>query len=149
VKEARVADSAAATPRTVFESLIHGITDGAWDTLADLYAEDVVVDQPFGLPAPLHLEGRDQLAAHFAGARQLPLELAARNLVIHETLDPEVVIGEFDYDGRITSTGRTFTVANLIVLRVRDGRIVASRDYHNHAVMNEILGPLLQPAAAV
>ncbi|MFA1544141.1 nuclear transport factor 2 family protein [Actinomadura monticuli] len=61
-----------------------------------------------------------------------PLELRAWNAVVHDTADPEVIVAEFDYDGRVTATGRTFRVANLQVLRVRDGLIVETRDYHDH-----------------
>jgi ketosteroid isomerase-like protein len=127
------------SPRIVAERLIHGISSGAWDRLLELYAPNVVVEQPFGVPGPLRLEGREQLAAHFAAGTRLPLQLSARNLVVHQTHDPEVVVAEFDYDGTITSTGRSFTVANILVLTVRDGQIINSRDYHNHAVLAEVL----------
>ena len=36
-----------ASPRRVLESLLQGISDGHWNDLADLYAEDAVVQQPF------------------------------------------------------------------------------------------------------
>lgn len=45
------------------------------------------------------------------------------------------IVAEFDYHGRVTTTRRTFTASNIFVLRVRDGRIVSSRDYHNHHVL--------------
>jgi ketosteroid isomerase-like protein len=63
-------------------------------------------------------------------------------VVVHETTDPEVIVAEFDYDGRITTTGRTFTIRNIFVLRVRDGLIVESRDYANHLVLADALGRL-------
>jgi ketosteroid isomerase-like protein len=54
---------------------------------------------------------------------------------VHATVDPEVVIAEWDYDGVVTTTDRTFRVSNVQVSCVRDGKIVASRDCHNHAFM--------------
>jgi ketosteroid isomerase-like protein len=134
--------TAAATPRAVFEHLLAAITSRRWAELPDLYAEDTVVEQPFQLPAPLRLEGRAQLRDHFAAATSLPIELAARNVVVHETLDPEVVVGEFDYDVHVPTSGRRFSVANIIVMRVRNGQIVASRDYHNHAILADALRPV-------
>lgn len=128
------------TPRQVLERQLAAITTRSWDELDQLYAEDVVVDLPFNLPQPLRLEGRGQLHARFAATSGLPLQLDPRNLVIHETDDPEVVVAEFDYEARMTDSGRTFSVANVLVMRVRNGQIVASRDYHNHAVMAEFLG---------
>lgn len=127
------------SPRQVFERHLQAITARAWSELSALYADDCVVDLPFNLPEPLHLVGRQQLHARFQAATNLPLQLEMRNLVIHETQDPEVVVAEFDYFGRMTDTDRTFTVANVIVMRVRDGRIVASHDYHNHAIMAQFL----------
>ncbi|HEU5160343.1 MAG TPA: nuclear transport factor 2 family protein [Streptosporangiaceae bacterium] len=127
-----------ARPREVFERLITGITANAWDDLPGLYAEDAVVEHPYALPEPSRLEGREAIRRHFAGAAKGPFELRARDIVVYETPDPEVIIGEYVYDGRVTSTGRTFTTANIQVLRVRDGLILASRDYHHHAALAQV-----------
>jgi ketosteroid isomerase-like protein len=62
--------------------------------------------------------------------------------VVHDTGDPEVIIAEFDYHGQVTPMGPLFEVANVQVLRVRDGRIVASRDYHDHLAIAAALGQL-------
>jgi ketosteroid isomerase-like protein len=130
------------TPREVFERLLDGITGGAGEGLADLYGEDVVIEMPMAAPAPARIEGREQLRAHFANAPRIPLEFEAGNVVVHQTADPEVIIAEFDYHGRATTTGRAFHVANIQVLRIREGRIVATRDYHNHLALADALGTL-------
>jgi ketosteroid isomerase-like protein len=135
-------------PRTVVTRLIAGITGRAWDDLPNLYAKDAVVELPFALPAPLRLTGREQIRAHFAAAATLPLEMVARNVVVHETAEPEIVVAEFNYDGRVAATGRPFTLGNIMVVRVRDGRIVASRDYHNHAQLARVLAGLDESASA-
>lgn len=120
-----------ASPREVFVRLSAGISAGRWHELAALYAEDAVVDQPFA-PAPRRLAGRAAIDRHFRAAAAGPLELRARDVMVHETADPEVIVAEFGYDGRVTTTGRTFRVANIQVLRIRDGLIVRTRDYHDH-----------------
>lgn len=130
------------SPREVFEHQRRAINARAWSELSELYADDVVVDLPFNLPQPLRLVGREQLHARFLGGSRLPMEMEMRHLVIHETDDPEVIVAEFDYDGRSTITGKEFSVANVIVMRVRNGRIVSSRDYHNHAVLAEFVGDI-------
>jgi len=135
--------------REVFERLITGISESRWQDLADLYAEDAVVDQPFMVPEPGRIHGREQVRAHFLAAVGLPLELRARNVVVHETGDPEVVIAEFDYDVRNTATRRESTVANVQVLRVRDGLIVATRDYHDHLRLAALSGHAATLAAAL
>lgn len=134
--------AAATSPREVFERLLAGITGRQWDDLPGLYAVDTVVEHPFAMPRPARMEGREALRRHFAGAAKLPLEMTARDIVVHETADPEVIVGEYVYDGRVTTTGRAFTVANIFVMRIRDGQIVTSRDYHNHAALIQAAGDL-------
>ncbi len=124
------------TPKELHARLLAGITQQRWGELADLYAENTVVDMPFGNQ---HIEGRETVRAHFSRAAQGPLQLRARDIVFHETADPEVVIAEWVYDGAITTTGHRFSAANVQVLRVRDGLIVESRDYHDHAALTAAL----------
>jgi uncharacterized protein len=124
-----------ARPREVFERLVAGISGKQWDGLADLYAEDAVVEQPFALPRPVRLAGREAIRRHFAAGSRLPLELRARDIVVHETTDPEVIIVEYVYDGRVTTTGRTLSISNVQVMRIHDGLISTSRDYHDHAAL--------------
>jgi uncharacterized protein len=122
------------SPRQVFESLSAGIGGGDWSRLHLLYAEDVTVDMPFARPEPVRIRGREQVREHFAQAVGTNISLTPRDVRVHETADPEVIIAEFDYE-----TGG-IRVANIQVLRVRDGLIVESRDYHNHAAMADVIG---------
>ena len=71
------------------------------------------------------------------------------HIVVHETSDPEVIVAEWDYDGLVTTTNRSFQVSNIRVSRVRNGQIVASRDYHNHLVLADVLGRLPALLAAL
>lgn len=121
-------------PREVAARLLADISRQRWTDLPALYAEDAVVEQPFN-PTPVTLTGRDAIADHFAGAAALPLRITADNVVTHQTTDPEVIVVEYDYLTENTTTGHTATVHNIQVLRVRAGRIVASRDYHDHAAL--------------
>lgn len=123
-------------PREVFDQLITRIAEGRRVEIADLYAKDAVVEAPFRMPEPIRFEGREQLRAHFT--RDLPVEfLKAAVTAAHETTDPEVIVVEYDYDLRIKANGREVTIANIQVLRVRDGLIVSSRDFHNHWALAE------------
>jgi uncharacterized protein len=88
------------------------------------------------------LNGSEAIKKYFAAISAYPLKLKMRNMVVHETLDPEVVVAEWDYDGLVTTTGHTFGVSNITVTRVRNGKIVVSRDYHNHAVLAGVMGRL-------
>ena len=131
----------APSPRQVAERLLDGVTGKRWGDLPALYAEDTVVEHPFDLSGRMRrIEGRDGIREHFAMGAQLPLDMEARNVVVHETTDPEVVVVEFEYDARLTTTGRRFTAPCIFVLRVRDGEIVSSHDYVNHPLFAEATG---------
>jgi ketosteroid isomerase-like protein len=124
---------AAATPTEVARRLLDGISARRWDRLASLYAEDAVVEIPFAAPGGISVTGRADVHAHFLAAARGPLAFTADHIVIHETADPEVVISEFDY------AGPSYRFRNIQVLRVRDGKIVESRDYHDHRAIERAL----------
>lgn len=130
------------SPRAVFEKFLAAVTEKRWSELPELYDEHAVVTNPLDVPVPSRHEGRDALRAHFATAAALPITLQVRNLVIHETTDPEVIVAEFDYLGHVATTNRTFQLPNVLVVRVRDGKIVTSRDYGNHVAFAHALGML-------
>lgn len=136
------------TPREVFQAFIGTISTGRWAELADFYAEDAVVEIPFNIPGPERIEGREQLRARFGSAAERPIEIRAENVVVYDTADPEVVIAEFDYRGRMASTGRSFVVANIQMMRIRDGLIVATRDFHHHLALAAAAGRLPEAAVA-
>jgi ketosteroid isomerase-like protein len=115
-------------PAEVFRQLVDGVVGKKWDQLPSLYAEDAVVVHPFSTdPAVARLEGRAQLREHFARAAEMGVDFRAEDVVVHETTDPEVVVGEFTYQG--TLGGQDVSMPAIFVLRVRDGLIVESRDY--------------------
>lgn len=64
------------------------------------------------------------------------------NVVIHETADPEVIITEYELHGEMTATGEPFSVRFAMVLTIRDGHIVHSRDYTNPIAGARLLGKL-------
>ena len=118
-------------PRDVYLHFLDLITQDRWDELAELYAADVVIEQPYARPEPHTIRGREEVRARFAARTSMPLRLVPANVVVHETTDPEVVIAQFDYDVTVTTTGESFRTANVIVLRIRDGLIVESHDFHD------------------
>jgi uncharacterized protein len=130
-----------ASPSEVFGLLIDGITNQRWDQLPALYADDVVVEQPMNVPGRTRIDGIGELREHFGRGTGLPIRMTAEDIIVHETADPEVIVAEFVYVGEVTATGRTFRTHNVIVMRVRDGKIVESRDYHDHHTMAQALQP--------
>jgi ketosteroid isomerase-like protein len=131
------------TPHEVFLQLVNGVAEGRWSELPELYAEQTDVTHPFHpLRAPA-LRTRDELRAHFTPPAGGPeFERKPANIRIHDTADPEVIVAEFEYRGTVLATGESFAVPCIFVLRVRDGKIVESRDYIDPLGMPRVLGRL-------
>jgi len=57
---------------------------------------------------------------------------------VHETADPDVVIGEFAASGLVVATGEPYTARYIAVLTITDGRIRRYRDYWNPLALGDI-----------
>ncbi|MCX4238710.1 nuclear transport factor 2 family protein [Streptomyces sp. NPDC020707] len=132
-------DNAVRGPRAVFELLLKSLADRDLTTVTGLYAEDAVVRQPFAKPAEVVLTGRAEIEHHLAAFGTAPITLSPRNIEVHETADPQVVVGEWDNDVTRTTDGATVSTHNIAVFCVRDGRVAWSRDYHDHAALAGLL----------
>ena len=65
------------------------------EIIDECYAEEVVVEHPFMVPEPTTTKGREQLRKRMANLRDLPITMEVDDIVVHETADPEVIVGEF------------------------------------------------------
>ncbi|WP_343245719.1 nuclear transport factor 2 family protein [Streptomyces sp. SID4985] len=119
------------SPREVFLRLVHGVADGNWNELPDLYGEVTDVRHPMATPESEPLTSRRVLREHFTVPPEARESLPKRrvvDVVVHETADPEVIVAEFAYE--FTSPdGSPAKVPCVFILRVRDGQIIESRDY--------------------
>ncbi|MER5621105.1 nuclear transport factor 2 family protein [Streptosporangium sp. NPDC002544] len=131
-------------PREIFERM-------RWHWLENLggiggeLAEDVVIEVPFAPSGRTRrYEGREAFL-HFAGpeqaafARKFRLD-EIRDVVIHETTDPEAIVVEYELAGTVIATGHQAASAFIGILRVRDGKIIHWREYQNTLAMIEVLG---------
>ncbi|MGA5507067.1 nuclear transport factor 2 family protein [Streptomyces umbrinus] len=116
-------------PRDVLTQLLADVSAGRWDQLHELYADNTVVRHPFARDVSRLLEGRDALRHHFAHFAQSGRSLRARDVVLHDTADPEVVVAEFVYDGTGPGPDDHFEMAACFVWRVRDGLVTHANDY--------------------
>ena len=112
----------------------------------EFFAEDGVLELPFAPPPmPHRVVGRAAIRAllqpRLEAARASGRKLAGyRNLVFHETRDPEVIIVEFEASGvPRPGGGEPYTLPFIMVYRIRDGQIVVQRDYFDSALMVERL----------
>jgi uncharacterized protein len=118
--------------RDVVESLLRAAVSPHPEDMADCYASNVVIEMPFSDPAlyPARIETtRAELRARFRAGTAVRRYERLENAAIHETGDPEVIIAEYELHGRLVETAAPFALSFIMVITVRDGRIVHSRDY--------------------
>lgn len=131
-------------PRDVFEHMQQQWL-GKADPDADLLADDAIVEEPFAPPGrPKRFEGREEFRAFAEPQRAaFPVRFEeVRNVVIHDTTDPEVIIVEYELAGTVTTTGRRAAAPFIGVLRVRDGKTMLWREYQNVLAIADALGQL-------
>ena len=117
--------------------------------MADCYAERFVIEMPFatGL-APERMETtREELRARVTAGLAARRYTRATDVRIHETADPEVVVVEYRLEGRKVADDSPFSLAFVMVVTVRDGLIVHSRDYSNPIDGARLLGRIAQLVA--
>jgi ketosteroid isomerase-like protein len=143
-----------ATPAQVVERLIAAATSETPGDIADCYADQVVIEMPFasGL-APARLEAtREELRARFAAGAAARRYTAARDVRLHQTTDPDMLVAEYTLDGtRLDDQGPAgeFSLTFVMVLTFRDGRIAHARDYSDPVAAARALGRLPQLAASL
>ena len=128
------------SPREVAERFVAACSD--LPKLADLYAPRVVIEMPFAPPSfPTRMEcTREELRARFTATAQVRRYEEVDSVAIHETADPEVVIVEYGVQGTVLATGKQFALRFVLVMTVRDGVIVHSRDYSDPIAGARLLG---------
>lgn len=133
------------SPRATVERLLQAVTSAHPEDMADCYAAEVVIEMPFAVTAlyPARLETtRDELRRRFKAGTAIRTYQRLDNVVVHETADPEVLIVEYDLHGELVRSGEAFVQKYLMVITVRDGEIVHSRDYTDPVAGARILGRL-------
>ena len=70
-------------------------------------------------------------------------------MVIHETADPGVVIAEYRLDGELAESAEPFSLRFVMVMTIRDGQIVHTRDYSDPIAGAWALGRVPQLLAAL
>jgi ketosteroid isomerase-like protein len=106
---------------------------------AGLWAVDGVMEFPFAPPGyPSRLEGRAAIEDYL---RDYPKMLDIQGFpqqVVHQSVDPDVVVVEFDAEGVVVATGKPYRFSYIAVITTRDGEIVSYRDYWNPLYVQEL-----------
>jgi ketosteroid isomerase-like protein len=130
-------------PEKVLERFRQATINKALPDMLDLYAEEAVHEFPFTRPGvPSRLEGKEQIKTFLeANWKQSPLSYERyRTIAVHHTNDPKTIIIEQEAIGGATTTGRHFALPNIVVLTIKNGKIVRFRDYVNVVAVKEAVG---------
>ena len=130
------------TPSEIFDRMRERWLSGAATFDAELLTEDVVIETPFAAPGrPGRTEGRQQVLDYTeAGRASFPVRFEdCRNVVVHETADPEVIVVEYELVGTHTRTGARSSAPFIAVLRARDGKLAHWREYQHTLAIAQAL----------
>jgi uncharacterized protein len=137
--------SATRSARETVEQLLRAAVSVTPGDMADCYAPEVTIEMPFAVDALYPSEfaaTREELRARFQAGAAVRRYKSLANVTIHETADPEVIIAEYELHGEMTATSAPFLVRYAMVITVRDGYIVRSRDYTDPIAGARLLGRL-------
>ena len=136
--------SAHLSPREVLTAYHQAIVEADPDAVAELYAVDAVHEFPFLFPGVTDYHGREEVRAGYRAAwEQSPARTEkVVEVAVHEGRDPELLTAERLFEGTISTTGKTFSVPSILVLRVRHGLIVHARDYMDGLGTAKAMGAL-------
>ncbi len=133
-------------PHEVFARMQQHWLGNQLSIMDELLADDAVIEMPFAPPGRLRrFQGRREfLAFAEAGRASLPPVRFDhfREVAVHETTDPEVIVVEYELGGIVTTTNHRASAPFIAVLRVRDGQIVHLREYQNALAIAHALGQL-------
>ena len=59
---------------------------------------------------------------------------------VHQSVDPDVVIVEFEITGTVTATGASYRMTYIAVITTRNGEIQSYRDYWSPAAAADVIG---------
>jgi ketosteroid isomerase-like protein len=141
-----------ATSREKVEQLLHASLHADADGFVRLMAPDGCIEWPFRPPgAPARVRGRAEIHRFLTGTASAVVRFAEyRDVVLHETTDPDVVVVEYAAHGTAVATGAPFRQTVVAVIRFEDGLITTYRDYLDPlplmALLNRSSGPEPAPA---
>lgn len=98
-----------------------------------LLADDAVVELPYAasLGVPARLEGLPAIRRYYLETIKSFEGLTFSGARYHRTVDPEVALIEVHGSATIRPTGRRYEQDYVILVKVRDGRVVLHREYWN------------------
>jgi ketosteroid isomerase-like protein len=144
--------STSTTAASILRRYHQAMIDRSADDLADLYAADAVHELPFLFPGmPDRLVGREQVRSSYraAWAASDARPTGVRQVALYSCQNDTVLIVEQVVSGVRESTGEPFDFPGLLILRLRDGKIIHVRDYLDGLAVARAMGRLTAVAKAL
>lgn len=112
---------------------------GAGDARRQLaqYTDDMVLELPFSDP-PRRIVGK-QAALEMLTAAFDVYKMVLTITDVHECADPDELIVEFESDGHLTTTQKSYRNTYIAVFRFRDGKIQHQREFFNPLISQRAL----------
>ena len=102
------------------------------ETFLDMVADDAVMEFPYAPPGlPKRLDGKAAITHYLTGIGDLIIFDRIGEPLAHATIDPKLIIVEFQGFGHGAATGEPYDQRYISVIRIRDGLIVQYSDYWN------------------
>jgi uncharacterized protein len=116
----------------LFRQVVATISAGQYEQLRSCITDDFVFELPYGPQSmPRRFDGAEtwiQMSLMtFTMFRSFQLDLDE----VHDCLDPDELIAEYHSDAVVAHNGNAYRNRYIGVLRFRDGRICAWREFHN------------------
>jgi uncharacterized protein len=136
--------------RETVERMLRAGREMDTETFVGLMAPDGYIEWPYRpAGAPARLQGRTEIRTFLTDSAKVLIRFDEyRNEVIHETIDPEVVIAEYEAYGAVIATGAPFQQTVIAVFRIRNGEVLSYRDYINPLPLAEALASVTGAAPA-
>lgn len=117
-----------------------GLVEG--DHFFNAVADDAVFEFRYRFPGwPERVDGRDALMALYAGYGDNIVLHGADALVVHRSVDPRVVIIEYDVHGRRVASGGAYDNRFISVVTIEHRKIVRWRDYMDSLAAATVSNP--------
>ncbi|MGN9810023.1 nuclear transport factor 2 family protein [Micromonospora sp. BQ11] len=101
------------------------------------------LETPFAAPgSPTRTEGKQRVLDYTQGSRAVfPVRFDdCRDVVVHETADPELIVVEYELVGKHLATGVTAAAPFIGVLRTRNGKLTHWREYQHTLAIARAVG---------
>lgn len=121
-----------AAHRRAVESAFERISAGRSADVGSLVTEDLSFELPYGPGRkPMRTEGRENWLRLNEQTWPAFTRFALRITRVHDMLDPDELIVEYESDGEIAATGKPYRNRYVGLFRFRDGLICAWSEFHN------------------